>query len=62
MIMVCNKGIFIAHGLIGLCMQTMRQQDWTEFSWRNNVYNAKFSVTPLLEHGFAMEYKYVQWL
>ena len=23
---------------------TTEKTDWTEFSWRNNVYNAKFNV------------------
>ena len=29
-----------------------------EFSRRNNVHNAKFSVETRLEHGFAIEYTY----
>ena len=39
-------------------MQTMKQQEWIEFSWRNNVYKAKFSVDTRSEHGFAIEYTY----
>ena len=62
MIMVCNKGIFIVTDLPGLRMQTLRWQDWTEFSWWNNVYNDKFSVGTHLERGFAIEYTYAQWL
>ena len=31
-------------------MQTLKTQDWTEVSWRNNVYNAKFSVQTCLSH------------
>ena len=41
-------------------MQTLRKQEWTEVSWRNNGYNAKFSVETRLEHGFAVEYNYFQ--
>ena len=36
-----NKGCFIVAGLMGLGMETLRKQDWTEFSWHNNGYNAK---------------------
>ena len=25
-------------------MQTVKKQDWIEFSWRNNVYIAKFNL------------------
>ena len=49
-------------GLMGLMMQTLKKQEWTEFSWRNMVYNATFSVETCLEHGFAMEYTYFQLL
>ena len=41
-------------------MQTLKKQDWTELSLRNNVYNAKLSLKTRLKHGFAIEYKYVQ--
>ena len=41
---------------MGVSMQTPRKQHWTEFSWRNNVYNATFSVKTRLQHGVAMEY------
>ena len=43
-------------GLIGLGMQTLRNQEWTEFSWRNNVYIDKFSVEKRLENGFHIEH------
>jgi len=46
--------------LIGLSMQTLKKQEWTEFLWRNNVYNDKISVEPRLEHGFAIDYSNVQ--
>ena len=46
---------------MSLSMQTLKK-DWTEFSRRNNGYNAKFNVKPRLEHGFAREYTYFQWL
>jgi len=35
-------------------MQTMKQQEWIEFSWRNNVYKAKFSVDTRSEHGLHL--------
>ena len=57
-----NIGCFSLTGVIGLSMQTVKTQDWTEFSWGSTVYNAKFSVKTRLEHGFAIEYTYVQWL
>ena len=34
-------------------MQTLRNHDWTKRSWRNNVYNTKFSVNTRLQHGFC---------
>ena len=58
----CNKGILIVTGLMGLSMQTLRKQDWTEFSWRDKVYNAKFSLEIRLDHGFAMEYTHIHSL
>ena len=36
-------------------MQKLRGQEWTEFSLRNNLYNAKFSVETRLEHGVPIE-------
>ena len=54
----CNKGVYIVPGLIGLSMQTLKKQDWTELLWRHNVYNAKVNIEARLEHGFAIEYKY----
>ena len=39
-------------------MQTLKTQDWTEVSWRNTVYNAKFSVQPCLEHVYPIEGTY----
>ena len=51
-----QQGCFIVTGLMGLSMQTLRKQDWTEFSWRHNVYNTKFRLKARLEHGFALEY------
>ena len=41
-------------------MQTLKKQEWTEDSWPNNAYNAKFSVETRLRHGFAIEYTYLQ--
>ena len=38
------------------------KKEWTEFSWRNYVYNAKLRVESRLEHDFAIEYMYFQWL
>ena len=56
----CNKGFFTVTGLFGLIMQTLNKKDWTDCSWRNNVYNAKFSVKTRIEHGIAIEYTYFQ--
>ena len=41
---------------IRLFLAMSMQQDWTEVSWRHNVYNANFSLKARLEHGFAIEY------
>ena len=41
-------------------MQTLIKQEWTELSWRNNVYNVNCSVKIRVEHGFAIEYTYFQ--
>ena len=41
-----------------LSMQTLRKQDWAEFSLRHNVYNANFSVKIRSEHVVAIEYTY----
>ena len=49
-----TKGIVIIPGLNGLSMQTLKIQDWTECSWRNNVHNINFSVQTCLEYGFAL--------
>ena len=56
-----NIGCFSLTGLIGLSMQTVKKQDWTEFSWRNNVDNAKFTLKSRLENGFGIEYTYFHW-
>ena len=53
-----NKGCFIVAGLMGLSIETLRNQDCTEFSWHNNVYNAKFSLKTRLEQVYAVEYTY----
>ena len=37
-----QQGFFFVTGLMGLIMQTLTKQGWTEVAWRNNVYNAKF--------------------
>ena len=41
-------------------MQALKNEEWREISFRNNGYNAKFSVETRLEHGFAVEYTYLQ--
>ena len=41
-------------------MENLKTQEWTEFSLREHVYSAKFSVETRLEHGFPMEYVYFQ--
>ena len=45
---------------MGLNMQTLRKQEWTEISWQYNVYNATFRVGTRLEHGIAMVYAVFQ--
>ena len=55
-------GWFNLTGIIGLCMQPVKKQDWTECSLRNNVYIAMLSLKTRLEHGFAIEYTYFHWL
>ena len=52
--------LFIVTGLTGISMQTLKRQEYEEFSWRNNDDNAKFSVGTPLEHGLAIEYTYFQ--
>ena len=42
-------------------MQILKKQEWTEFLWRNNVYNAKFNVEQSLEHGCAMRHTYFKF-
>ena len=54
--------LFIVVGLMGLIKKALKQQEWTEFSWRNKVYNAKSSVETRLDNGFTFEYTYFQWL
>ena len=52
--------LFVVSGLMVLCMQPLKKQEWTEVSGRNNVYNAKFSVEIHSEDGFAIENTYFQ--
>ena len=47
--------MFIVTGLMDLGTETLKNKEWTEFSWRKNVYNAEFSVETRLEHGIAIE-------
>ena len=49
---------FTAMGLSGLSMKTLKNHDWMEISYSNNVYNTEFSVETRLEHGFAIENTY----
>ena len=53
-------GCFSLTGLKGLSMQTLKKQDWTEFSWRHIVDNANFTLKTRLEHGFAIVHTYFQ--
>ena len=57
----CNKCVDIGTGLMGLSIQTLKKQNWIEFSWRTTVYIAKFNVKPRLEHEFPIEWTYFQW-
>ena len=43
---------------MGLSMETLKKQDWTESSYRNNVYNGKVGLKTRLEHGYAVEHTY----
>ena len=54
-------GFFNLTVIIGLRMQTVKKQDWTELSLQNNVYNAKVSFTTRLGNGFGIEYTYFHW-
>ena len=51
--------LLVVTGMIGLSMQKLKKQEWTEVSWLKNVYNSKFSIKIRLEHGFAIEYTYL---
>ena len=44
--------LFIVTGLMDLSMETLKNQEWTEVSWRNNGYNAKFSAKTHSDHGY----------
>ena len=37
-----------------LGMQTLKKQDWTEFSWRNNVNDAKLNVIIRLDNAYPI--------
>ena len=50
----------IVPGLMDQSIQTLKTQEWTECSLRDNVYSAKFSVKTRLEHGFPIEYMHFQ--
>ena len=51
---------YIITGLMELRIQTLKKQEWTDISWRNNVYNDEFRVDTRLEHGFTIDYAYFQ--
>ena len=50
--------LFTALGLSCLSVKTLKNHDWMELSWANNVYNTEFSVETRLEHGFSIENTY----
>ena len=60
-IYIAPSAFLIADSLMGLSIQTMRNQDWTEVSWQNNVDNAKFIVKTRLDNDFPIERTYFQW-
>ena len=35
-------------------MQTLKKIDWTEFSWRDYVYNAKFNAIIRLDNVYPI--------
>ena len=39
-----------------LGIQTLKTQNWTEVSWRNNVYNANVNVKIRLDYCVSIEY------
>ena len=55
-----QQGIFHCSRSNRVSMQTLKKQDWTELSLRNNVYNAKLTLKTRLKHGFAIDYTYFQ--
>ena len=55
MTLYCNKCFSIVKDLMGLNLQTLKKQDWTEVSWRHNVYNVKFSVKTRYDHVYPIE-------
>ena len=59
---IAPSAFLIVASLMGLSMQALKLQDWIEVSWRNNVYNAKFSVKTRLDNDFPIERTYFQWL
>ena len=52
--------VFIVTGLMGQSMEILKTLEWREFSWRNIVYNATFSVERHVGHCFPIEYVYFQ--
>ena len=46
---------------MGLSMQTLKTQEYTELLSRNKFYNAKYSLQTRIEHGFPIEYTYFPW-
>ena len=55
-----TKCFFIVDSRIVLGIQTLKTQNWTEVSWRNNVYYAKFIEKTRLDNDFPIERTYFQ--
>ena len=53
-----QKVLFHCNWPNGTRYANTEKKDWTEFSWRDNVYNAKFNVKTCLEHAYPIEGTY----
>ena len=57
-----NNAYFIENGVMGLGMEMLKKQEWTEFSRWTSAYISTFSVETPLNHGGAIDYLYFQYL
>ena len=59
-IYIAPSAFFFVASLIVLGIQTLKTQNWTEVSLRNNGDNAKFIVKTRLDNDFPIERTYFQ--